>query len=63
MLRIAFEAVRFDHGSPSAPTVRVVIARVALPAGVASALAVNLFDFLKKMGIDPASVSAVPTVQ
>ena len=63
MLRIAFEISRFDHSASHAPASRILVARVALPAANASALAVNLFDFLKQMGIDPASVSAIPTVQ
>ena len=63
ILRIAFEVQRFDHSNAQAPATRIVIARVAMPAAGASALAVNLFDFLKKMGIDPASVSTVPTMQ
>ncbi|MDB5362682.1 MAG: hypothetical protein JWO51_3979 [Rhodospirillales bacterium] len=63
ILRIAFEVSRFDHAYANAPAIRVVIGRVAMPAAGASALAVNLFDFLKQMGIDPASVSTVPTVQ
>jgi len=63
ILRIAFDVSRFDHAHANAPAARVVIGRIAMPAAAASALAVNLFDFLKKMGIDPASVSTVPTVQ
>ena len=63
MLRIAFDVLRFDHSHAHAPAMRIVIGRIAMPAAAASALAVNLFDFLKKMGIDPASVSTVPTVQ
>jgi hypothetical protein len=63
ILRIAFDVSRFDHSHANAPAVRVVIGRIAMPAASASALAVNLFDFLKKMGIDPASVSTVPTMQ
>ncbi|HLZ65376.1 MAG TPA: hypothetical protein VKQ29_04040 [Aliidongia sp.] len=63
ILRIAFEASRFDHSAAQAPASRVLVARLAMPAVGASVLAVNLFDFLKKMGIDPASVSAVPTMQ
>jgi hypothetical protein len=63
ILRIAFDVSRFDHAHAGAPALRVVIGRIAMPAVAASALAVNLFDFLKKMGIDPASVSTVPTMQ
>jgi hypothetical protein len=63
ILRIAFDVSRFDHSNALAPATRVVIGRIAMPAAAASGLAVNLFDFLKKMGIDPASVSTVPTVQ
>ncbi len=63
ILRIALEVQRFDHSHAGAPANRVVVARIAMPAASASGLAVNLFDFLKKMGIDPASVSTVPTVQ
>ena len=63
ILRIAFEVSRFDHSHSNAPALRVVVARIAMPGPSASAFAVNLFDFLKKMGIDPASVSTVPTMQ
>jgi hypothetical protein len=63
ILRITFDVSRFDHAHTNAPAVRVVIGRIAMPAVNASALAVNLFDFLKKMGIDPASVSTGPTMQ
>jgi len=63
ILRITFEVSRFDHSHANAPPLRVVVARIAMPAQSASGLAVNLFDFLKKMGIDPASVSSIPTMQ
>ena len=63
ILRIAFDVSRFDHSHANAPAIRVVVGRMAMPAAAASGLAVNLFDFLKKMGIDPASVSTVPTMQ
>ena len=63
ILRIALEAQRFDHANAGAPAYRVVVGRIAMPTTSASALAVNLFDFLKKMGIDPASVSGGPTMQ
>jgi hypothetical protein len=63
ILRVAFETQRFDHSASQAPAARVLVGRVAMPAASASALAVNLFDFLKKMGIDPASVSPNPALQ
>jgi hypothetical protein len=63
VLRITLESQHFDHAATGNPTVRILVGRIAMPAPAASALAVNLFDFLKKMGIDPASVSTVPTMQ
>jgi hypothetical protein len=63
VLRITLETQHFDHSGTHAPAIRALAGRIAMPAAAASALAVNLFDFLKKMGIDPASVSTVPTMQ
>jgi len=46
---ITFSSARVDHRSDPGPVSRVVVGRVVVPAG----LAVGLYDFLKKMGIDP----------
>jgi hypothetical protein len=56
-LTITFSSARVDHKSDPGPVARVVVARVVLPIGAAAGLAVGLYDFLKKMGIDPAQPS------
>ena len=48
-LSITFSSARVDHRSDPGPVSRVVVGRVVLPVGAA----VGLYDFLKKMGIDP----------
>jgi hypothetical protein len=42
---------------------RVVVGRVVLSLGAAQALSVELFDFLKKQGVDPAQISSCAQVQ
>jgi hypothetical protein len=54
-LSITFSSARVDHRSNPGPVSRVVVGRVVLPIAAAAGLAVGLYDFLKKMGIDPAS--------
>ena len=54
-LSITFSSARVDHRSNPGPVSRVVVGRVVLPIAAVAGLAVGLYDFLKKMGIDPAS--------
>jgi hypothetical protein len=53
-LSITFASARVDHRSDPGPVSRVVVGRVVLPIAAAAGLAVGLYDFLRKMGIDPA---------
>jgi hypothetical protein len=53
-LSITLSSARVDHRSNPGPVARVVVGRVVLPINAAVGLAVGLYDFLKKMGIDPA---------
>src|SRR5215471_5021147 len=52
-LSITFSSARVDHRSDPGPVSRVVVGRVVVPIAAAAALAVGLYDFLRKMGIDP----------
>ena len=51
---ITFASPRVNHETSPGPVNRVVMARVVMPAIGAQALAIGLFDFLKKQGLDPA---------
>jgi hypothetical protein len=53
-LSITLSSARADHSSDPAPVSRVVVGRIVLPVNGALALALGLYDFLKRMGIDPA---------
>jgi hypothetical protein len=53
-LSITFSSARVDHTSNPGPVSRVVVGRLVLPVSGALGLAIGLYDFLKKMGIDPA---------
>jgi len=53
-LSIMFSSARVDHKSGTGPVSRVVVGRPVLPVGAAAGQAVGLYDFLRKMGIDPA---------
>ena len=53
-ISITFSSARVDHRSNPGPVSRVVVGRVVLPIAAAAGLAVELYDLLKKMGIDPA---------
>ena len=55
VVRITFASARASHVSNPAPINLVVIGRLAMPTRTAQALAVGLYDFLKKQGLDPTS--------
>jgi len=57
-LSITFAAARVDHRSDPGPVSRVVVGRVVLPVGAAVGLAVGLYDFLKKMGVETPDQAA-----
>ena len=50
---ITFSAARVDHRSDPGPVSRVVVGRAVLPIPAAAGLAVGLYDFLRKQGVDP----------
>ena len=54
-VHITFESVRVNHVTSPGPVNRVVIARLVMPLASAEGLAMGLYDFLKKQGIDPAA--------
>lgn len=55
-ISITFDAARYDHSNPGAVN-RVVMARIVLPVRGAQALALGLFEFLKKQGLDPTKAA------
>jgi hypothetical protein len=50
---ITFSSARVNHRADPGPVSRVVVGHVVLPTSAAAALALGLYDFLRKMGIDP----------
>ena len=52
-IHITFESARVNHLTNPAPVNRVVIARIVMPVAGAQALALGLYDFLRKQGLDP----------
>jgi hypothetical protein len=54
-VHLTLTALRADHRSSPSPINRVVIGRLVLPLAGAQGLAVGLYDFLKKNGIDVAA--------
>ena len=53
VLHITFASARVNHVSNPGPVNRVVISRLAMPVAAAQGLAVGLYDFLRKQGLDP----------
>ena len=51
-IAITFEAGRVDHSESPGPIRRVVVGRVVMPVVGAQALAIGLFDFLQKQGLE-----------
>ena len=51
-IAITFESGRVDHSESPGPISRVVVGRVVMPLAGAQALAIGLFDFLQKQGIE-----------
>jgi hypothetical protein len=49
---IAFSSLRFDNSSDPGVMKRVIIGRLVIPVANAQALAIGLYDFLKKQGFD-----------
>ena|SRR5215472_7518198 len=58
-----YASARVDHRSDPGPVSRVVVGRVVLPVGAAAALAVGLYDFMRKMGIDPGRARAISALK
>ena len=57
---ITFTSLRYDHSSGTPVAKRVVVGRVVLPSVGAQGLAVGLYDYLKKHGLDPVPVPGDP---
>jgi hypothetical protein len=55
-ISLTFDAARYDHSNAGAVN-RVVTARIVLPIRGAQGLALSLFDFLKKQGLDPTKAA------
>jgi hypothetical protein len=53
-VHITFESVRVNHVTSPGPVNRVVIGRLIMPVAGAQALAIGLYDFLTKHGMDVA---------
>src|SRR4051812_6872148 len=53
-VHVTFSAPRVDHRTSPGPINRVVVGRVVMPLAGAHGLALGLYDFLKKNGIDLA---------
>jgi hypothetical protein len=54
VVTITLTSFRFDISTEPAVQKRVVIGRLVMPISGAQGLAVGLYDFLKKHGLDPA---------
>lgn len=63
VVHITFESARVNHVTNPAPINRVVIGRLSMPVAAAQRLAVGLYDFLKKQGLDPAPVPSKSSLQ
>ena len=53
VVHITFESARVNHERTPGPVKRVVIGRLAMPIPAMQRLAIGLYDFLKKQGLDP----------
>ena len=60
VVAITLTSFRFDNSTDPAVHKRVVVGRLVMPTVGAQALAVGLYDFLKKNGLDPAPPPADP---
>lgn len=63
VVHITFTTAQVDHRSSPGPIRRVVVARLAMPVQGAQSLAVGLYDFLKKNGLDPAPAPSKDKMQ
>jgi hypothetical protein len=63
VVRITFSTGRVDHRTSPGPINRIVVGRMAMPLSGAQDLAMGLYDFLKKMGADPARRQPEDVVQ
>ncbi len=55
-ISITFESARVNHIATPGPINRVVIGRLVMSIAGAQNLALGLYDFLKKQGLDPVPV-------
>jgi hypothetical protein len=55
-ISMTFEAARVDHKASPGPVSRVVIGRLRMPVSAAQGLALGLYDYLVKQGLDPSQM-------
>jgi hypothetical protein len=58
VIHITFASARVNHSANPGAVRRVVIGRLAMPIRGAQGLALGLYDFLKKQGLDPMPQTA-----
>ena len=65
VIRITLASRKMKDGAPPSEPQWVVLGRLVMPAAGARSLAVGLFDYLKAIGLDPASTARAdaPAVQ
>lgn len=61
VMRVAFASARVNHETSPGPINRIVNLRLVMPVVVAQALAVGLYDFLKRQGVPPPDLPPPPT--
>lgn len=62
-IHITFEAARCNHEITPGPVSRVVMGRLIMPASGAVHLAIGLYDFLTKQGLDLGPKPGTDTLQ
>ena len=62
-IHLTFANPHANHVLPAAPAQRIVSARLIIPARCAQNLAANLYDFLKKNGLDPVPIPDKSKIQ
>lgn len=53
VVTVTFESARINHITSPGPVNRVVVGRLTMPIAGVQGLALGLYDFLKKRGLDP----------
>jgi len=55
-IRITFGVMTATEPTPPSPVAMAVIGRLILPANAAQRLCLGLYDYLKKIGLDPSEI-------